>query len=129
MNNENIKNFVSNLYITNKIPILIILLGIFSALMLFNTYNSYGKTYVSKIIKDLVDVEVVRIQQEYSKEVEKRDVQIEQLTKLVLESDEVINNLKKRLSNVEYKIKNRQIPKTSDELRVRLGQLGYSPVN
>jgi hypothetical protein len=108
---------------------LIILLGIFSALMLFNTYNSYGKTYVSKIIKDLVDVEVVRIQQEYSKEVEKRDVQIEQLTKLVLESDEVINNLKKRLSNVEYKIKNRQIPKTSDELRVRLGQLGYSPVN
>jgi hypothetical protein len=123
------KGFFSKLYITYRIPLMIILLGVFSALMLFNTFNLYGKDYVSEIIKGLVDKEVVRIHTEYTGEIKKRDKQIEQLTQLVVESDEMINTLKRRLTNVEYKIKNRAIPKTPDEIRARFIQLGYTPVN
>jgi len=114
---------------TNRPYILLGILGIVLIIFLGSAFSGYGKDYVTEIIQEFVDKEVKQIKDEYETSIKAKDEQIAQFLQLLNESDETINTLKKRLTNVEYKIKNRQAPQTNSEIRNRFANLNLTPVN
>jgi len=112
-----------------KKPLLLFFTGAIIVTGLVIAVSGYSKNYVTKIIRDLVDQQVKQIDQNYLREMQARDAQIEELQEKLKTSERTYNDLKKRVGNVETKIKERKIPATAGELRDRLNQLGYTPVN
>ncbi|HQM07697.1 MAG TPA: hypothetical protein PLR97_07880, partial [Bacilli bacterium] len=92
-------------------------------------FNSFGKNYVVEIINDLVKQQVEVIEQNYLQSMQARDEQIQNLQKRLSASEKTYNDLKKRVGNVEKRIEERKPPATAVELKDRLNQLGYPPVN
>jgi len=123
------KKWFTTLLNKYKKPLLLIFTGMIIIIILAITINGYGKNYVTKIIRDLVDQQIKQIEQNYLQEMQVRDAQIENLQEKLRISERTYNDLKKRVGNVETKIKERKAPATADELRNRLNQLGYTPVN
>lgn len=112
-----------------KKPLLIIGIGVVCVVCLGLAFNSFGKNYVVEIINDLVKQQVEVIEQNYLQSMQARDEQIQNLQKRLSNSEKTYANLKKRVGDVETKIKERKPPATSGELRDRFNQLDYKPVN
>jgi len=123
------KNWFTTLLSQYKKPLLLIFTGMIIIIILAITINGYSKNYVTKMIRDLVNQQIKQIEQNYLQEMQARDAQIENLQEKLRISERTYNDLKKRVGNVETKIKERKAPATADELRNRLNQLGYTPVN
>ncbi len=123
------KNWFTTLLSQYKKPLLLIFTGMIIIIILAITINGYSKNYVTKMIRDLVNQQIKQIEQNYLQEMQARDAQIENLQEKLRISERTYNDLKKRVGNVETKIKERKAPATVDELRNRLNQLGYTPVN
>lgn len=128
MNNIS-KNWILTFLSNYKIPIVLILIGIFSVCSLVIAFNVKGKDYVTEIIRSFVNMELERIQQNYVTEMKKRDIQVQNLQSRLSVSENRYSEMKKRVDDVETKIKNRKPPETSDELRNRFIQLDIKPVN
>ena len=126
---EKQKSWLYSLFELNKKPILIVIVGIVSLVCLVLAFNSFGKSYVVEIINDLVKQQVEVIEQNYLQSMQARDEQIQNLQKRLSASEKTYNDLKKRVGNVEKRIEERKPPATAVELKDRLNQLGYSPVN
>jgi uncharacterized protein YlxW (UPF0749 family) len=112
-----------------KKPLSIIIIGIVCVICLVLAFNSFGKNYVTEIINDLIKQQVELIEQNYLQSMEARDKQVQELQKRLLTSEKTYNDLKKRVGNVEKRIEERKPPATAAELKDRLNQLGYPPVN
>ena len=112
-----------------KKPLLIIGIGVVCVVCLSLAFNSFGKNYVVEIINDLVKQQVEVIEQNYLQSMQARDEQIQNLQKRLSASEKTYNDLKKRVGNVEKRIEERKPPATAVELKDRLNQLGYPPVN
>lgn len=110
-----------------KKPLLIVLIGVM--IFIFFIAASSGKSYVVEIIHNLVKQQVEIIEQNYVDSLKEKDIQIQDLQERLSASEQEYNNLKKRVGNVEKRIVERKQPATTGELRDRLNQLGYSPVN
>ena len=112
-----------------KKPLLIIGIGVVCVVCLGLAFNSFGKNYVVEIINDLVKQQGEIIEQNYLQSMQARDEQIQNLQKRLSASEKTYNDLKKRVGNVEKRIEERKPPATAVELKDRLNQLGYPPVN
>jgi len=112
-----------------KKPIIIVTIGLISIICIVFAFKSYGKDYVTEIIRDLVNKQIELIEQKYLDEMKIRDDQINNLQNRLSASEKTYTNLKKRVGDVENKIKERKPPATSGELRDRFNQLDYKPVN
>jgi len=112
-----------------KKPLTMIAIGVICIICLILAFSSFGKNYVVEIINDLVKQQVETIEQNYLQNMQVRDEQIQNLQKKLSASEKTYNDLKKRVGNVEKRIKERKLPATAVELKDRLNQLGYPPVN
>ncbi len=112
-----------------KKPLFLILLGIVSVVLLVYAFNSYGKDYVTEIINNLVKSQMETIDQNYNAQLKIRDDQLQNLQRRLSVSEKISADIKKRVNDVEIKIKERKAPVTSSELRDRSNQLGFKPVN
>lgn len=123
------KNWFLSILKQYKKPILLILLAIVSVILLVISFNSYGKDYVTEIINNLVKSQMEAIDQNYNNQMQIRDDQLQNLQKRLSASEKISADIKKRVNDVEIKIKERKAPVTSSELRDRSTQLGFKPVN
>jgi exopolysaccharide biosynthesis protein len=112
-----------------KKPLFLILLGIVSVVLLVYAFNSYGKDYVTEIINNLVKSQMETIDQNYNNQLKIRDDQLQNLQRRLSASEKISADIKKRVNDVEIKIKERKAPVTSSELRDRSSALGFKPVN
>jgi len=112
-----------------KKPLILIFIAIFSILALTIAFKSYGKDYVTEIINNLVKEQVKIIDTRYAEEIKARADQIQILQNKLLDSEKIYTDLKKRVGNVEQKIKDRKLPVSGVDLRDRFNQLDYKPVN
>jgi hypothetical protein len=112
-----------------KKPVIIFVIGLVSIFCIIFAFNSFGKDYVTEIIQDLVKGHMKLIEEQYAEEMKVRDAQINNLQNRLSNSEKTYANLKKRVGDVETKIKERKPPATSGELRDRFNQLDYKPVN
>ena len=112
-----------------KKPLFLILLGIVSVVLLVYAFNSYGKDYVTEIINNLVKSQMETIDQNYQTQLKIRDDQLQNLQRRLSASEKISADIKKRVNDVEIKIKERKAPVTSSELRDRSNALGFKPVN
>jgi hypothetical protein len=126
---EKQKNWFMILLDYYKKPLILIIVGFISIVCIVLAFNSFGKSYVVEIINDLVKQQIETIEQNYLQSMQARDEQIQNLQKRLLASEKTYNDLKKRVGNVEKRIEERKPPATAVELKDRLNQLGYTPVN
>ena len=122
-------SFISNFLSQFKIPIILITIGLISIICLVYAFNSFGKNYVVGIIQDLVKQESALIDKNYKDQMKIKDDQIKEIQNKLSVSEQLTDDLKKRVGNVENKIKNRKPPVTSTELRDRFNSIGYKPTN
>jgi len=112
-----------------KYKLIFIALGIIACVICFSlVFNSYGKSYVVGIINNLIKQQVEEIEKNYTQNIEARDKQIQDLQTRLTTYEQSYNNLRRRIINVEERLKNRKPPATTDELINRLDQLGYPPI-
>lgn len=126
---EKQKSWFMILFDEYKKPLLIVVVGGVCIICLVLAFNSFGKNYVVEIINNLVKQQIEVIEQNYLQSMQARDEQIQNLQKRLSVSEKTYNDLKKRVGNVEKRIEERTPPATAVELKDRLNQLGYSPVN
>jgi uncharacterized protein YlxW (UPF0749 family) len=126
---EKQKNWFMILLDYYKKPLILIIVGFISIVCIVLAFNSFGKSYVVEIINDLVKQQIETIEQNYLQSMQARDEQIQNLQKRLSASEKTYNDLKKRVGNVEKRIEERKPPATAVELKDRLNQLGYTPVN
>ncbi len=126
---ESKKSFLLLLLNQYKIPIAIIGTGLIIVLCMIFAFNSFGKDYVSKIIEDLIQSQIKTIEERYTQELKIRDQQITELQNRIANSEKTYNNLKKRVGDVETRIKERKVPTSSTEIRDRFNNLGFPPIN
>lgn len=112
-----------------KKPLFLILLGIVSIILLVFAFKSYGKDYVTEIINGFVKQQIELINKNYEEQLKTRDDQIQNLQTRISVSERKYVDIKKRVDDVEIKIKGNKPPVTSDELRTRFNGLGFKPVN
>lgn len=112
-----------------KRPLFLILLGIISVVLLVYVFNSIGKNYITEIINNLIKSQTEVIDQNYKAQLKIRDNQLQNLQRRLSASEKISADIKKRVNDVEIKIKERKAPATSDELRNRSSALGFKPVN
>ena len=122
-------SWISELSNQYKKPLILIFIGIFSIMALIMAFKSYGKDYVTEIINNLVKEQVKIIDTRYAEEIKARADQIQILQNKLLDSEKIYTDLKKRVGNVEQKIKDRKLPVSGVDLRDRFNQLDYKPVN
>ena len=123
------KSWVLRILNQYKKPLFLILLGIVSVVLLVYAFNSYGKDYVTEIINNLVKSQMETIDQNYNNQLKIRDDQLQNLQRRLSASEKISADIKKRVNDVEIKIKERKAPVTSSELRDRSSALGFKPVN
>ena len=126
---EKQKNWFMILLDYYKKPLILIIVGFISIVCIVLAFNSFGKSYVVEIINDLVKQQIETIEQNYLQSMQARDEHIQNLQKRLSASEKTYNDLKKRVGNVEKRIEERKPPATAVELKDRLNQLGYPPVN
>ena len=112
-----------------KKPIFLILLGVVSVVLLVMAFNSYGKDYVTEIINNLVKSQMETIDQNYETQMKNLEDQNKNIQKRLSASEKISADIKKRVNDVEIKIRERKAPVTSSELRDRSNALGFKPVN
>lgn len=123
------KNWFLEILLRYKKPIFIVFLIILSFILLIYAFNSYGKNYVVDIINTLIKSQIEMIDQNYNTQIKIRDDQIRDLQERISASEKISANIKKRVNDVELRIKERKEPVTSNELRDRSTALGFKPVN
>lgn len=123
------KSWILNFLSQNKKLLIWILVGIVSVIFLVMAFRSYGKDYVTEIIDSMVKKQVEMIDKNYTTEMKTRDAQLQNFQKRLSASEKISATLKKRVGDVEIKIKDRKPPATSGELRDRSNKLGFKPVN
>jgi len=131
INNEKAesKSWVLGILKQYKNLLFLILLGIISVGLLVYAFNSSGKDYVTEIINNLVKSQMETIDQNYNAQLKIRDDQLQNLQRRLSASEKISADMKKRVNDVEIKIKERKAPVTSSDLRDRSNALGFKPIN
>jgi hypothetical protein len=123
------KNWILGMLNQYKKPLILILVAIVSVFLLSYGYKSYGKDYVTGIINSFVEDQIKIIDERYATDLALRENQIIEINKRLAASEKRYSDIKKRVDDVEIKIRTNKPPVTSSELRDRSNSLGYKPVN
>lgn len=108
----------------------LIYLSIFiTAIVLISFSLSFGNSYATKMISDLVKQNMNTIQENYDSQMKNKDKEIKELQEQIDDSIARQNDLQSKINKVEKDIYGKKIPATSQELRDRFSAVGFTPIS